>query len=59
MRKRTPLARAIPGRRLDLDDHRPVLRQQFATKGACHFLGKLKDADTGERQVGNGHRYAS
>jgi hypothetical protein len=49
MRKWAPAASDVPGRRLDLDDQRPTLRQQFAAKRSSDLLGKLKDADTGER----------
>jgi hypothetical protein len=49
MGKWTAVARHVPGWRLDLDDQRPTLRQQFAAKRASDLVGKLKDADTGER----------
>jgi hypothetical protein len=49
----------VPGGRLDLDDPRPKFRQQLAAKRSRDPLGELKDADTGERQVGDGHGYAS
>jgi hypothetical protein len=49
----------VTGGRLDLDDPRPKFRQQLATKGPGDPLGEFKDADTGKRQVGDRHWYAS
>jgi hypothetical protein len=40
---------AVPARGLDFDDQRPTLRQKLAAKKPRDLLGKLKDADTGER----------
>jgi hypothetical protein len=59
MRKWALVAGDVAGGRLDLDDLRPKLRQQLAAKRSSNPLGKLKDADTGEREVGDGHGYAS
>jgi hypothetical protein len=49
MRKWAPVAGDVPSRRLDLDDQRPTLCQQFAAKRSSDLLSKLKDADTSER----------
>jgi hypothetical protein len=53
------VAGASSNRRLDLDDPRPKFRQQLAAKRSRDPLGELKDADTGKRQVGDRHGYAS
>jgi len=59
MCKWSPVTGDVTRRRLDFDDVRPKLRQQLATKGPGDPLGELKDADTGKRQVGDRHGYAS
>src|SRR5262245_9491567 len=59
MREWGPVAGDVSGGRLDLDDPRPKFRQQLAAKRSRDPLGELKDADTGKRQVGDRHGYAS
>src|SRR2546430_2505655 len=54
-----PVTGDVTAGRLDFADVRPKLRQQLATKGPGDPLGELKDADTGKRQGGDGHEYAS
>jgi hypothetical protein len=49
----------VPGRKLDFEDLRPGFGQQLAAKRSGVSRHMLQDADTGERQVGDGHGHAS
>jgi hypothetical protein len=59
MRERGRVTGDVPSGWLDFGDLRPKLRHQLAAKRSGDPLCELKDAHTGEWQIGAGHGYTS